>query len=136
MATIVAVVAFLTLYPIYYLLQASFDVGLPDTRPPTALGLANYARLLDYPAIIWNTLLVTFAATGAIFGAVNWVPKWYRAGREWSAEEVAQWLLAVVTRSIAAEPHRIDIDGPRANRRGAAKTSHSRRKTARRSAGK
>ena len=79
-----------------------------------------------------NPKLVSFA----IFGAVNWVPKWYRAGGEWSAEEVAEWLLAVVTRSIAAEPNRIDIDGPRATRRGAAKTSHSRRRTAHRSAGK
>jgi iron(III) transport system permease protein len=76
MATIVAVVAFLTLYPIYYLLQASLDVGLPDTRPPTAYGLANYARLLDYPDIIWNTLLVTFAATAMalLFGFMTaWI---------------------------------------------------------------
>ena len=76
MATIVAVVAFLTLYPIYYLVQASFDVGLPDTRPPTAYGVANYARLLDYPAIIWNTLLVAFAATAMalLFGFVSaWI---------------------------------------------------------------
>jgi iron(III) transport system permease protein len=76
MATIVAVVAFLTLYPIYYLLQASFDVGLPDVRPPTAYGVANYAKLLDYPAIIWNTLLVTFAATAMalLFGfATAWI---------------------------------------------------------------
>lgn len=76
MATIVAVVAFLTLYPIYYLVQASFDVGLPDTRPPTAYGVANYAKLLDYPAIIWNTLLVTFAATAMalLFGfATAWI---------------------------------------------------------------
>ena len=32
-----------------------------DRRPPT--GSRTYAKLLDYPAIIWNTLLVTFAAT-------------------------------------------------------------------------
>ena len=70
MATIVATVAFLTLYPIYYLLQASLDVGLPDTRPPTAYGLANFAKLVDYPTVIWNTLVVTFAATAMalVFG--------------------------------------------------------------------
>jgi TetR/AcrR family transcriptional regulator len=79
-----------------------------------------------------NPKLVSFA----IFGAVNWVPKWYRAGGDWSAEEVAEWLLAVVTRSIAAEPHRIDIDGPRANSRGATKKSGVGRKTTRRAAGK
>ena len=59
MATIVAMVALFVLYPIYYLLQASLDVGLPDTRPPTAYGLANYAKLLDYPTVCWNTLVVT-----------------------------------------------------------------------------
>jgi TetR/AcrR family transcriptional regulator len=79
-----------------------------------------------------NPKLVSFA----MFGAVNWVPKWYRAGGEWSAEEVAEWLLAVVTRSIAAAPHRIDIDGPKAKGRGAAKTSNAPEKTIRRSARK
>jgi TetR/AcrR family transcriptional regulator len=79
-----------------------------------------------------NPKLVSFA----IFGAVNWVPKWYRAGGDWSAEEVAEWLLAVVTRSIAAEPHRIDIDGPKANSRGATKKSGVSRKTKRQPAAK
>ena len=73
MATIVAVVAGLVLYPIYYLLQASLDVGLPDSRPPTAYGIANFAKLLDYPQIIWNTLVVTFVSTvmALLFGFVT-----------------------------------------------------------------
>jgi iron(III) transport system permease protein len=72
MATIVATVAVFVLYPIYYLLQASFDVGLPDVRPPTAYGLDNYAKVLDYPAVLLNTLVVTFASTimALLFGFV------------------------------------------------------------------
>ncbi len=76
MATIVAVVAGFVLYPLYYLLQASFDVGLPDVRPPTAYGVANYAKVFDYPQIIWNTLVVTFASTvlALLFGFVSaWI---------------------------------------------------------------
>ncbi|HEX6609856.1 MAG TPA: hypothetical protein VF051_03690, partial [Hyphomicrobiaceae bacterium] len=76
MVTIVAVVAGLVLYPIYYLLQAAFDVGLPDSRPPTAYGTENFAKLFDYPHIIWNTLVVTFASTvmALLFGFVTaWI---------------------------------------------------------------
>lgn len=78
MATIVAVVAGIVLYPIFYLLQASFDVGLPDVRPPSAYGTANFAKVFDYPHIIWNTLVVTFASTvmALLFG---WRPGFSRA---------------------------------------------------------
>jgi iron(III) transport system permease protein len=61
-STIIVVAAFV-LYPMYYLLQASFDVGAGDVRPPTAYGLDNYAALTNYQTIIVNTLVVTFAAT-------------------------------------------------------------------------
>lgn len=72
MATIVAIVAVFVLYPIYFLLQASFDVGLPDVRPPTAYGLDNFAKVLDYPTVLFNTLAVTFASTvmALLFGFV------------------------------------------------------------------
>lgn len=76
MVSIVAIVAAFVLYPIYFLLQASLDVGLPDHRPPTAYGIENYGRLFDYPQIIWNTLVVTFASTvmALLFGFVTaWI---------------------------------------------------------------
>ncbi len=76
MATVVAIVAGLVLYPIYYLLQAALDVGLPDTRPPTAYGTANFVKLLDYPTVLWNTLVVTCVATllALLFGFVSaWI---------------------------------------------------------------
>jgi len=40
----------------------------------------------------------------AIFGAVNWVPKWYRVGGAWSSEQLAKGLSQLVCRSISATP--------------------------------
>jgi TetR/AcrR family transcriptional regulator len=40
----------------------------------------------------------------ALFGATNWVPKWYREGGEWSPSFVAEHLVLLITRGIAANP--------------------------------
>jgi iron(III) transport system permease protein len=70
MTAVIIVVAAFVLYPIYYLLQAAFDVGAPDTRPPTAYGFDNFAAMSGYWEIMLNTLGVTFVATALalIFG--------------------------------------------------------------------
>ncbi|MCJ2023452.1 ABC transporter permease [Methylobacterium sp. J-067] len=62
--------ALCVLYPIYYLIQASLDVGDPNVRPPTAYGLDNYALLPNYWEVMLNTLVVAFAATAMamVFG--------------------------------------------------------------------
>ena len=60
---VAAVAAVLVLYPVFYLLQAAFDVGDPQVRPPTAYGLDNFEALFNYPQIMLNTLVVSFAAT-------------------------------------------------------------------------
>lgn len=76
MATLIVVVAALVLYPIYYLIQASFAVGDPNVRPPAAFGLDNYLALPNYWPIILNTLVVSFAATvmALVFGFVTaWI---------------------------------------------------------------
>jgi iron(III) transport system permease protein len=68
--------AVFVLYPIYYLLQAAFDVGDPDIRPPTAYGLDNFAALPGYSEILLNTLMVSFAATvmALVFGFLTaWI---------------------------------------------------------------
>jgi iron(III) transport system permease protein len=68
--------AVFVLYPIFYLLQAAFDVGDPDTRPPTAYGLDNFAALPGYSEILLNTLMVSFAATimALVFGFLTaWI---------------------------------------------------------------
>jgi iron(III) transport system permease protein len=73
MTAVVAVVAIFVLYPIYYLLDASLDVGEADVRPPTAYGFDNFAALLNYQAIMLNTLMVSLAATimALVFGSLT-----------------------------------------------------------------
>ena len=69
-------VAAISLYPVYYLLQAAFDVGDPDTRPPTAYGLNNFIAIGSYVGILGNTLMVAFAATlmALVFGFITaWI---------------------------------------------------------------
>jgi iron(III) transport system permease protein len=76
MAVIIAVAAVFVLYPIFYLLQAAFDVGAPDVRPPSAYGLANFEALPKYSEIMLNTLGVSFAATvmALVFGFLTaWI---------------------------------------------------------------
>src|SRR5258707_10833206 len=73
MTAVVAVAAIFVLYPIYYLFDASLDVGEADVRPPTAYGFDNFAALLNYQAIMLNTLMVSFAATimALVFGSLT-----------------------------------------------------------------
>ncbi|MBL8702849.1 MAG: iron ABC transporter permease [Alphaproteobacteria bacterium] len=76
MAILVAVVAGLVIYPIWFLFQAALDVGVPDTRPPTAYGFDNFARILNYQQILLNTFVVTTAATvmALVFGFMTaWI---------------------------------------------------------------
>lgn len=73
---VAALVSGLVLYPIFYLVQASLDVGDPEIRPPTAYGLDNYERLPQYAEIMLNTLVVSFAATfmALVFGFLTaWI---------------------------------------------------------------
>jgi iron(III) transport system permease protein len=72
----IAVTAVFVLYPVYYLLQAAFDVGEPEARPPTAYGLDNFAALPRYSEIMVNTLVVAFGATvmALVFGFLTaWI---------------------------------------------------------------
>src|SRR5215813_1838479 len=76
MTAVIAVVAVVVLYPIYYLLDASLDVGEADVRPPTAYGFDNFAALINYQAIMLNTLMVAFAAAimALVFGFLTaWI---------------------------------------------------------------
>jgi TetR/AcrR family transcriptional regulator len=51
-------------------------------------------------------------AVFALLGAINWVPKWYRDDGEWTAAQVSESLVNLITRSIVAHP-----DGHRAGGR-------------------
>src|SRR5271168_1685807 len=73
---VIATTAAFVIYPVYYLLQASLDVGDPDARPPTAYGLDNFAALPRYSEIMLNTVIVAFAATAMalVFGFLTaWI---------------------------------------------------------------
>src|ERR1700724_4232773 len=69
---VAAVAAVLVLYPVFFLLQASLDVGDPQVRPPSAYGLDNFGGLFQFPQILLNTLTVSLAATvmAVLFGFV------------------------------------------------------------------
>jgi iron(III) transport system permease protein len=72
----IGITAAFVIYPIFYLLQASLDVGDPEIRPPTAYGLDNFAALPRYSEIMLNTLFVAFAATAMalVFGFLTaWI---------------------------------------------------------------
>ena len=62
MTAVIIVVAAFVLYPIYYLLQAAFDVGAPDTvrRPRTVS--TTLRRCPGYWEIMLNTLGVIICA--------------------------------------------------------------------------
>jgi TetR/AcrR family transcriptional regulator len=51
-------------------------------------------------------------AVFAVFGAINWVPKWYREDGDWSAGYVADNLVEQITRGLAASPHGTRADDP------------------------
>jgi iron(III) transport system permease protein len=69
---VAAVAAVMVLYPVFFLLQAAFDVGDPQVRPPTAYGFDNFNGIFQYPQILLNTLTVSVAATvmALVFGFV------------------------------------------------------------------
>jgi iron(III) transport system permease protein len=73
---VIGVTAAFVIYPVYYLLQASLDVGDPEARPPTAYGIDNFEALPHYWPIMVNTLVVAFAATvmALVFGFLTaWI---------------------------------------------------------------
>ncbi len=66
----------LVLYPIAFLLTASFNVGDPQLFPPEEWGAGNYLRLFEEPRVIGNTLLVASIATvlAVLFGFIQaWI---------------------------------------------------------------
>jgi iron(III) transport system permease protein len=73
---VAAVAAVLVLYPIYFLVQASLNVGDPEAKPPTEYGFDNFAGLGQYSEILLNTVTVSLAATAMalLFGFVTaWI---------------------------------------------------------------
>jgi iron(III) transport system permease protein len=84
----------LVLYPIFYLIQASLNVGDPQARPPQEYGLANYGGLFQYPAILWNTVVVAVLAT-LLAVAIGFVMGWILSRTNVPGRAVFEQLMAL-----------------------------------------
>ncbi|HEY7999957.1 MAG TPA: iron ABC transporter permease [Pseudolabrys sp.] len=91
---VAAIAAVLVLYPVFYLLQAAFDVGDPQARPPTAYGFDNFSNLFQYPQILLNTLTVSFAAT-AMALVIGFLMAWILARTNVPGRRAFEQLMAV-----------------------------------------
>src|SRR4051812_19589803 len=91
---VAAVAAVLVLYPVFFLFQAAFDVGDPQTRPPTAYGLDNFEALLNYPQIMINTLSVSLAATVMAL-VIGFVMAWILTRTNVPGRRIFEQLMAV-----------------------------------------
>ncbi|HUK09619.1 MAG TPA: iron ABC transporter permease [Stellaceae bacterium] len=62
----------LVLYPLFFVVTQSFNVGDPETFPPAAYGLDNYLNLPDDARILGNTAFVALLATAmaVLFGFI------------------------------------------------------------------
>jgi iron(III) transport system permease protein len=64
MLAILAVVGFLVLLPLVFLVEESLNVGDPMAFPPVEFGLANYAAIFQEDLkTVWNTLIIAVMAT-------------------------------------------------------------------------
>jgi len=91
---VAAFAAVFVLYPVYFMLQAAFDVGDPQVRPPTAYGLDNFSGLFQFPQILLNTVNVSLAATvmALVFG---FVMAWILARTNVPGRRLFEQLMAV-----------------------------------------
>jgi iron(III) transport system permease protein len=75
-ALVVLISGSLVLYPVFFLVTESFNVGDPGQFPPELLGLANYSNLYEDARILGNTALVACLATimAVVFGfTLAWI---------------------------------------------------------------
>ena len=93
-AAVAIVAAVLVLYPVFYLVQASLDIGSPDARPPDAYGLDNFAALTQYSEIMINTVAVSLGAT-AMAMVFGFVAAWILSRTNVPGRHVLEQLMAV-----------------------------------------
>jgi iron(III) transport system permease protein len=91
---VAAAAAVLVLYPIFFLVQASLNVGDPEAKPPTEYGFDNFAGLPQYSEILLNTVAVSFVATlmALLFGFVT---AWILSRTNVPGRHVLEQLMAV-----------------------------------------
>ena len=93
-AAVALIAGVLVLYPVFYLVQASLDIGSPDIRPPAAYGFDNFAALAQYSEIMINTVAVSLGATvmAMVFG---FVAAWILSRTNVPGRHVLEQLMAV-----------------------------------------
>lgn len=65
----------------------------------------------------------------SLLGAIQWVPKWYRDGGEWSATHVADSMIELIMRSIAAPQASVSLKKKSARGVGTEKSDSKTRKS-------
>lgn len=84
----------IVLYPVFFLLQASLNVGDSQTRPPKEYGLANFAGIFDHLNIIQNTLLVAALATVMAL-VIGFVMGWILSRTNVSGRAIFEQMMAM-----------------------------------------
>ena len=60
---ILATIGLLVLYPVFFLVTESFNVGDSGTFPPEDFGVGNYQDMVSDTQVLWNTAFVAGLAT-------------------------------------------------------------------------
>ncbi|MBS0222253.1 MAG: iron ABC transporter permease [Proteobacteria bacterium] len=61
---VLAIVGFLVILPLVFLVEESLNTGDPMAFPPQAYGIANYIAIFDEDIrVLWNTLIIAVMAT-------------------------------------------------------------------------
>jgi iron(III) transport system permease protein len=93
-AVVALVAGLLVLYPVFYLVQASLDIGSPEVRPPEAYGFDNFVALTQYSEIMLNTVAVALGATvmAMVFG---FIAAWILSRTNVPGRHILEQLMAV-----------------------------------------
>jgi len=60
---ILATIGLLVIYPVFFLVSESLNLGDSGTFPPEEIGLDNFRNMLDDAQVLWNTAFVAGLAT-------------------------------------------------------------------------
>src|ERR1700761_8175078 len=66
---ILATIGLLVIYPVFFLITESLNVGDPGTFPPEQIGVGNYQDMVSDTQVLWNTAFVAGLATIMAIGS-------------------------------------------------------------------
>jgi iron(III) transport system permease protein len=73
---ILATVGLLVIYPVFFLVSESLNLGDSGAFPPEEVGLDNFRNMLDDAQVLWNTGFVAGLATVMAIGfglTLSWI---------------------------------------------------------------